>query len=143
MLQAHPSSCSQQGPTWPSLLSSPTATATQQHQATASRHSPASVTACERPRRPPTPHTHPPQLDPTPSLHLSFSLCSSPASYGLLLTTGATSKRQPTLVSSTIFYSVVLSQDKTFNCIQRTSYYLYCLKRNWTTCLFVFHIPYL
>lgn len=51
----------------------------------------------------PPPPPHPPRLDLTPSFHLSFSLCSSPASYGLLLTAGATSKQQPTLVLSTIF----------------------------------------
>lgn len=101
VLQAHPSLCSQQGPTCPCLLSSPTATATQQHPTTASRHRPPSVTACEHPTTHILPH---PQLNPTPSFHLFSLLCvPHPASHGLLLTTGATSKQQPTLVSGTIF----------------------------------------
>lgn len=99
VLQAHPSLCSQQGPTWPCLLSSPTATATQQHQATSSRHSPASVTACEHPTTPDPTSTWPDTFLPS----VLLSLCSSPASHGLLLTTGATSKHQPTPVLSTIF----------------------------------------
>lgn len=143
LLQAHPSSCSQQGPTWPCLLSRPMATATQQRQATASRHSPASVMACEHPSAHPPP-APPTRLDPTPPFHLSFlSLCSSPASHGLLLTTGATSKQQPTLVLSTIFlFCCPVTREKHLTASK--DFYLYCLKRNRTThhvsLFYTFHI---
>lgn len=137
LLQAHPSSCSQRGPTWPCLLSSPMATATQQHQATFSRHSPASAMACEQPEYPP----HPPRLVPTPSFHLSFSLCSSPASYGLLLATGATSKQQPTLVLSTIFLlSCTVTREKRINASKGLLFLLFEKKLDHVCFFFTFHI---
>lgn len=104
VLQAHPSLCSQRGPTWPCLLSSPTATATQQHRATASPHSPASVTACEHPTPPPTTLPHPPRLGPTPSLHLSsLSVFLTSFLWSSTHNRGHKAKQQPTLVLSTIF----------------------------------------
>lgn len=104
VLQAHRSSCSQQGPTWPCLLSSPTATATQQHQATASRHSPASVTACEQPEYPHHHHHHHTHLDLTRHLpSICPSLCVPHQLPMVFYSQRATSKQQPTLVLSTIF----------------------------------------
>lgn len=133
LLQAHPSSCSQQGPTWPCPPSSPTATATQQHQATANRHSPASVMACEHPTTPTPPSSFPTTTWPNTFLpSVLLSLCSSPASHGLLLTTGATSKQQPTLVFEYYFF-IMLSCYKRKHLTALKDFYLYCLKRNWTT----------
>lgn len=132
VLQAHRSSCSQQGPTWPCLLSSPTATATQQHQATASRHSPASVTACEQPEYPH--HHHHTHLDLT--WHLP-SICPSlcvPHQLPMVFYSqqGPQASNSPLSFWVLFFYYVVLLQEKTYNCIEGTYYYFYCLKRNWT-----------
>lgn len=137
LLQAHPSSCSQQGPTWLCLLSSPTATATQQHQATVSRHSRALVMACEH-------HPHHPRPDPTPSLRLSFSLC-VPHQLPMVLYSqqGPQSKQQPTLVLSTIFFNMSSCyKRKRFNCIEGLLFVLFEKKLDHMLLCF-FHIPYL
>lgn len=138
VLQAHPSLCSQQGPTCPCLLSSPTATATQQHPTTASRHRPPSVTACEHPTTHILPH---PQLNPTPSFHL-FSLLCVPHQLPMVFYSqqGPQASNSPLSFLALFFYSVVLFQEKTLNCIEGLLFVLF--ERNWTTRLFfsTFHI---
>lgn len=89
--------------------------------------------------------------DSTPSFHLSFSLCFSPASHGRLLTTEATSKQQPTLILSAIFVLLLLLWLKLllFCCYQRRrlsaskDFYLYSTEKNRTGPWAYFHIPYL
>lgn len=66
-----------------------------------------------------------------------LSLCSSPASHGLLLTTGATSKQQPTLVLSFSFFKLLCVLLHEIHLTALKDFYLHCLKRNWTTCLLV------
>lgn len=97
------------------------------------------------PPSPPSPH-HLPTTTTLPDTFLPsvlLSLCSSPASHGLLLTTGATSKQQPTLVSSTIFLLCCpVTREKHLTALK--DFYLYCLKRNRTTrhvsLFYTFHI---
>lgn len=124
VLQAHLSWCSLQVPTWPCLLSSHTATATQQHQAMASRHSPASVIACEQPQ----PLTTWPAAFLSPLLFFVF-LTSFPWS-----STHNRGHKQATAHSyiEYLFYYVGLLQ-------QQGTLQFRCLKWNWT--LLVFHIP--
>lgn len=139
-LQAHHSSCSQQGPTWPCLLSSPTATATQQHQATASRHSPASVMACEHTTPIHSPPSTPSWLDLTPSFRLSFSLC-VPHQLPMVFY----SQQGPQASNSPLLFWVFLFSFFKLLCVllheihltALKDFYLHCLKRNWTTCLLV------
>lgn len=84
---------------------------------------------------------HPPRLVPTPSFHLSFSLCSSPASYGLLLATGATSKQQPTLVLSTIFLlSCPVTREKRINASKGLLFLSFEKKLDHVCFFFTFHI---
>lgn len=131
MLQAPLSLCSQQDPMWLCLPSKPTAMATQQRQATASRHSPTSVMACERPPTIIWPNPFPPSV--------LLSLCSSPASHGLLLTTGPQASNRPLSFWVLFFYYVVLSHSKTKHLPALKDFYLYCLKRNWTIFLCIPH----
>lgn len=134
LLQAHPSSCSQQGPTCLCLPSRPTATATQQHQATPSRHSPASVMACEHP-------TPPPLLDPTPSFHLSISLC-VPHQLPMVFYSqqGPQASNSPLSFWVLFFYYVVLLQEKLFNCIEGLLFVLFEKKLDHVSLFFTFHI---
>lgn len=41
------------------------------------------------------------------------------------------------------YFFIMLSCSRRKHSTTLKDFYLYCLKRNWTTCLFVFHIPYL
>lgn len=152
VLQAHPSSCSQQGPTWPCLLSRRTATATQQHQATASRHSPASVMACEHPRaRTPPPV---PPIPPSPPHHHDFtrhlpSICPSLFVFLTSFPWSSTHNRghkQATAHSRFEYYFFIMLscyKRKTFNCIEGLLFVLFEKKSDHTSCFFVLHIPYL
>lgn len=139
LLQAHPNSCSQQGPTWLCLLSSHMATATQQHQATASHHSPASVMACEHPTTQPPNHHH--NLSQLPSICLSLFvfLTSFPWS-----STHNRGHKQATAHSplSTIFLLCCLLQEKTFNCIEGLLFVLFEKKLDhmYVCLFFTFHI---
>lgn len=124
VLQAHPSLCSQQGPTCPCLLSSPTAMATQQHPATASRHRPPSVTACEHPTTYILPHhnstQHLPSICPPSFVFLTSFPWSSTHNRG---------HKQATAHSRFWHYFFILSScSKRKHLTASKDFYLYCLK---------------
>lgn len=88
------------------------------------------------------PHPPPPTTQPNTFLPSVLPpLCSSPASHGLLLTTGATSKQQPTLVSGTIFlFCRPVPRENTK--LHRRTFICIVWKKLDHTFVF-FHIPYL
>lgn len=86
-------------------------------------------------------HPPPPQLNPTPSFHLSSLLC-VPHQLPMVFYSqqGPQASNSPLSFLALFFYSVVLFQEKTFNCIEGLLFVLF--ERNWTTRLFfsTFHI---
>lgn len=134
LLQAHPSSCSQQDPTWLCLPSRPMATATQEHQATASHHSPPSVMACDHPTTP-DPRHNSTQHFPSICLSLFVFLTSFPWSS----THKRGHKRATDHSHFEYYFFIMLSCYKRKHLTAMRDFYLYCSKEI-GPCFFTFHI---